>query len=598
VSARAWIVGAVGLGALGLGVLGAHTRNELPRALSAAVARALGIEPAAVSFRRAELGIHGLVVDELSAGPLFVRHVCFRPAVSTLFGGTGGELSLESVTLEDPPGMDGVVDRVELDRAEIQLAGAQARARAHGVAVYPAVALPVVRIGELGVEVARAKQGLSLHRVAFTALSAGPFADLAGGGRAEMGVLELRAGAPGISVSVHAGERHALEASLSFDHAHIAWSDATPAPAGIASADLTLGGRVLVQRAAGMTALGVEAELRVEAGSFTARRIAPIPIAAAGLTLHARGELDHDARGAEIGRLDGELHEGDARVTLAASLHRDDADAPSLAVSLGLPRSDCAKLLIALPPALRRALDGMALEGEVGGRLDVVLPMSAPSQLTLDGNLDLGCRVLGEPPLADATSLRGGSPSIPGALDAHEAPRTLVLGPANASFRRLDQIPRVVLETFVEAEDGRFWQHRGVDLAQLRRALAHDVEIGAPGRGGSTITQQVAKNLFLSGERTIGRKLEESVLAWRLESVLGKRRILELYLNLIELGPGVYGVQEGAQHWFHKNVSALDADEAARLAALLPAPRGGMDAAFDLRLKQLRGRLPQRLAAP
>ncbi len=173
-----------------------------------------------------------------------------------------------------------------------------------------------------------------------------------------------------------------------------------------------------------------------------------------------------------------------------------------------------------------------------------------------------------------------------------------MLGPANASFRRLDQIPRVVVETFVEAEDGRFWQHRGVDLAQLRRALAHDVEIGAPGRGGSTITQQVAKNLFLSGERTIGRKLDESVLAWRLESVLGKRRILELYLNLVELGHWVYGVQEGAQHWFHKNVSALDADEAARLAALLPAPRAGMDAAFDLRLKQLRGRLPQRLAVP
>ncbi len=105
-----------------------------------------------------------------------------------------------------------------------------------------------------------------------------------------------------------------------------------------------------MQRAGGTTALGVEAELRVEAGSFTARRISPIPIAAAGLTLHARGELDRDARGSELGRLDGELHEGDARVTLAASLHRDDADAPSLAVSLGLPKSDCAKLLIALPP--------------------------------------------------------------------------------------------------------------------------------------------------------------------------------------------------------------------------------------------------------
>ena len=145
---------------------------------------------------------------------------------------------------------------------------------------------------------------------------------------------------------------------------------------------------------------------------------------------------------------------------------------------------------------------------------------------------------------------------------------------------------------FVEAEDGRFWRHHGIDLVQIRRALAHDFEIGAAGRGGSTITQQVAKNLFLSGERTIGRKLEESVLAWRIESLVGKRRILELYLNLVELGPGVYGLGAGARHWFGKDLGSLSLDEAAQLAALLPAPRRGKDAAFARRLSQLRARLP------
>jgi monofunctional biosynthetic peptidoglycan transglycosylase len=144
----------------------------------------------------------------------------------------------------------------------------------------------------------------------------------------------------------------------------------------------------------------------------------------------------------------------------------------------------------------------------------------------------------------------------------------------------------------VEAEDGRIWQHHGIDLGCIRRAMAHDLEIGAPGRGGSTITQQVAKNLFLSGERTLGRKLEESALAWRLEARLGKRRILELYLNLVELGPGVYGLAEGARRWFGKDVAALTPDEAAQLAALLPAPRRGMDDAFRRRLAQLRARLP------
>jgi membrane carboxypeptidase/penicillin-binding protein len=248
--------------------------------------------------------------------------------------------------------------------------------------------------------------------------------------------------------------------------------------------------------------------------------------------------------------------------------------------------------LAALPPALRRALDGMAATGELDGAVRMRLPLEDPAHLQLDGDLAPGCLVPNEPPLADAGRLIKSAPTLPGAVDADGRPRVLVLGPGQPGFRRLEQLPAHVVSTFVEAEDGRFWRHRGLDLSQIRRALAHDWEIGAPGRGGSTITQQVAKNLFLSGERTLGRKLEESVLAWRLESRLGKRRILELYLNLVELGPGVYGVAEGARHWFGKDASTLTLDEAAQLAALLPAPRRGMDEAFSRRLAQLRGRLP------
>jgi monofunctional biosynthetic peptidoglycan transglycosylase len=87
------------------------------------------------------------------------------------------------------------------------------------------------------------------------------------------------------------------------------------------------------------------------------------------------------------------------------------------------------------------------------------------------------------------------------------------------------------------------------------------------------------------------------VLAWRLEERLGKRRILELYLNLVELGPGAYGVAAGARRWFDKDVAALDAEEAAQLAALLPAPRRGRDEAFAQRYAQLRARLPSLRAA-
>jgi penicillin-binding protein 1A len=100
------------------------------------------------------------------------------------------------------------------------------------------------------------------------------------------------------------------------------------------------------------------------------------------------------------------------------------------------------------------------------------------------------------------------------------------------------------------------------------------------------------KNLFLSGERTAARKLEEAVLTWRMEQLVPKRRILELYLNLVEFGPGIHGVGEAAERYFGKEPEELSVDEAAQLAALLPAPRRGMDAAWKKRYQSLKNRLP------
>ncbi len=91
--------------------------------------------------------------------------------------------------------------------------------------------------------------------------------------------------------------------------------------------------------------------------------------------------------------------------------------------------------------------------------------------------------------------------------------------------------------------------------------------------GGSTITQQLAKNLFLSGERTLPRKAQEFVITWALEGLLGKRRILEIYLNHVEWGEGVFGAQAAARHYFRTDAARLGVDAAARLAVMLPAPK-------------------------
>ena len=123
------------------------------------------------------------------------------------------------------------------------------------------------------------------------------------------------------------------------------------------------------------------------------------------------------------------------------------------------------------------------------------------------------------------------------------------------------------------AEDDAFWQHEGVDFDQLQESLEIDWARGRWLRGGSTITQQLAKNLFLSPSKSPVRKLRELIIARRLEAELKKSRILELYLNVIEWGDGVYGAEAAARTYFHTTASALGPVESAALAACIVNPR-------------------------
>jgi monofunctional biosynthetic peptidoglycan transglycosylase len=124
----------------------------------------------------------------------------------------------------------------------------------------------------------------------------------------------------------------------------------------------------------------------------------------------------------------------------------------------------------------------------------------------------------------------------------------------------------------VAAEDGRFRQHHGFDWVEMQKVLQDDVQRRRLGRGGSTITQQLVKNLFLTTERSFVRKGVESSLVPMMEAFLTKDRILELYLNVIEWGPGIYGAEAASQHYYHMAAKELSREQAARLAAIIPAP--------------------------
>jgi monofunctional glycosyltransferase len=124
----------------------------------------------------------------------------------------------------------------------------------------------------------------------------------------------------------------------------------------------------------------------------------------------------------------------------------------------------------------------------------------------------------------------------------------------------------------VLSEDWGFYQHEGIDLIQMKKALNDMVEVKRF-RGASTITQQMVKNVFLSEDRTIWRKIHEIILAQKVERVLEKSKILETYLNVIEFGPGIYGIRNASYHYFKKHPNALNPKESAFLAMLLPSPK-------------------------
>jgi monofunctional biosynthetic peptidoglycan transglycosylase len=147
-----------------------------------------------------------------------------------------------------------------------------------------------------------------------------------------------------------------------------------------------------------------------------------------------------------------------------------------------------------------------------------------------------------------------------------------VVGEQNPYWVPVAHIPLALQWGVVVAEDDTFYQHNGFNFAAIRDALWEDIKKMKPVRGGSTITQQLAKNLYLSKEKSLVRKLKEAAITYKLERHLSKNRILELYLNVIEWGPGVYGVGMASWYYFRKSPAELDFFESVLLAAIIPSP--------------------------
>jgi hypothetical protein len=288
----------------------------------------------------------------------------------------------------------------------------------------------------------------------------------------------------------------------------------------------------------------------------------PVPIDGSGeLTATWRGSaLDATAR----------LATGKATVAVTAHLDRGTTGWDHGDVSVTVPPTPCLDLLDAVPRALRGASAGLTVEGTASAKVAVTVRGTAEvsEAVAVDADVDVTkCKVLAEAPAGDPARL--------GAVREHAFPdgSHRRVGRGADGWVTLDSLPSHVSGAFVAAEDARFWDHDGFDVDQIARSLEVDLRERRLARGGSTISQQLVKNVYLGPERTFARKLEEAILTWRVEATTSKRTILEQYLNVIELGPGVFGIDAAARHWFDTSPSHLSTREAAFLAALTPEPR-------------------------
>ncbi len=171
--------------------------------------------------------------------------------------------------------------------------------------------------------------------------------------------------------------------------------------------------------------------------------------------------------------------------------------------------------------------------------------------------------------------LKLNAPFVYTAYDKGVPVRTFEVGPGNPGYLPLDSISPLLRTAVLQSEDGSFFSHRGFRMEALQEALIHDLKVGRFARGGSTISMQLVKNVFLNRNKNLLRKLEEALIVWLIENegLSSKHRMYEVYLNICEWGPGVYGAREAARFYFDKEASRLTPEEAIFLASIVPKPK-------------------------
>ena len=283
----------------------------------------------------------------------------------------------------------------------------------------------------------------------------------------------------------------------------------------------------------------------------------------------AGGDLEFLIQDHRLCLKEGWIETGQARATVQGDFFWDKKG-KRIALDLEMPPTPAAAVIQSIPGGLSEDWRDFEVDGNLTATLDLELDFSRPGDLKLDIDFEDDARFRSAPGRLSVASLKRPFQHVVFVGDRrHE----MKAGPGSKNWVPLSGISPFMIQAVLAHEDAAFFRHRGFAPWAIETALARNLRRGRFAFGASTITMQLAKNLYLSHEKTMDRKVSEAILTWWLERELSKSEILELYLNVIEYGPGVYGLRDAAHHYFRKSPARLTPAESVFLACILPAPR-------------------------
>ncbi len=295
--------------------------------------------------------------------------------------------------------------------------------------------------------------------------------------------------------------------------------------------------------------------------------LAPAPLK--GIRLGWRGSAESRLDGSLLDVSDAELTLGDVRLAGSGLLERS-GDVFRIKAKGGVPLAACEKLLDSVPQGFAPLLSGLRMSGTFSAGFAMDVDTQQLERMKVDIDVKNACVITHVPEALAPSRFQG--PWQRTVEGVGGEPMSVESGPSSAGWVPYGSISKHMETAVIVCEDGGFFRHDGFDYGAIEKSIKDNIRAGRFVRGASTISMQLAKNLYLGKEKTLSRKFEEAILTRLLEQQFQKQELLELYLNVIEFGPGIYGIGPAARHYFNVEPEQLTLGQSLYLASILPNP--------------------------